>query len=109
MHSAKIIGVRGGAHLHDRLAREILQKEGVFWFAEPERSHVYPAGIGLSSILSGYSIDRFSSSPTNEIIVLRDNTFAIMPASNVEISKLSAGHDWAITIFSSQNVSIQME
>ena len=107
--SAKIIGIRGGAHLHDSLAREILQTDGVFWFAEPEKSPVYPAAIGLSAILSGYSTGRFSSSPRDDIIVFRGHDFEIIPASNVEVNKLSAGHDWAITIFSSQKVSIEMK
>ena len=65
--------LRGSVLQHDTLAKEI-QKKVIFGFL-PQKTSIYPAAVGLSAILSGFSTHRFTSSPESDVVVFQGNGF----------------------------------
>ena len=103
--SADIIGIKNSIQYHDKAGKEI-QKYSNIWMESSTDSPIFVPGVGLSAVLSGFSVVFFSKSPQKNILIFEQD---IVPKeySMIELQDeilYGGGHDWATSIYPSNLV-----
>ena len=103
--TADITGETGQLKRHDTLATYLPTEEKNIWVESKIDSNINAAGVVLSSLLSGFPKDNFTSTPLgNTLIVLETNgdkdTASTYPniSEYRHINLIIGGYDWAIML-----------
>lgn len=103
--SADIVGVQNAIQYHDKAGKEI-QKYSDIWMESSESSPIFIPGVGLSAVLSGFSLELFSNYPKRTVLIFSEET----KPKEFDVIELDddilwgGGHDWATSIYPSEFV-----
>ena len=103
--SADIVGVQNSIRYHDKAGKEI-QKYSNIWMESSTDSPIFIPGVGLSAVLSGFSVEFFAKSPQEKILIFTQETVPKEYSTNHLGDDVlwGGGHDWATSIYPSELV-----
>ena len=106
--SADIVGHQNQIQRHDKAARSIQKYAYPIWMESSEGSSIFVPGVGLSSILSGFSADYYTTEPGAVLYIFSKQGIPIPKDYNrmMEGVDWGGGHDWATSIYASERVKI---